>query len=172
MSGTDVGAAEALALVGSAGHSMHGVPQVAPRPRRCRGYPGRGRECVGGGKKARGFRRGSVLDSATMDNDLKSQLATWKVEPTLPSGFQREVWARIAARETGRRSLFARWFGHWSALELWKPRYAVPVFALSAAISIGLAHIQAREANSQAWQTLENRYALSFNPIAQTSSQP
>lgn len=98
---------------------------------------------------------------------MDPKLQTWKVDPDIPAGFQREVWARIAARGAARRSSWRRWLP--DGMELWKPQCAVPVFALALASSIGLALFQAREANDQAWKDLESRYAVSFNPIAQAS---
>jgi hypothetical protein len=107
----------------------------------------------------------------TEDKALKTALETWRVEPQIPPGFQREVWARIAARETTRQNVLWRRIRDWFAIDLPKPQFAVPLLVVSLSGSLALANLQAHEENSLAWKKLESRYALSFNPIAQASGQ-
>ena len=102
------------------------------------------------------------------NDDLKSKLASWRVEPEFRSGFNREVWFKIAAgkalqRESFWQDLFAVFFA--------APRFAT-VSALALAmltLSIGTANLAARSANSRNWTMLEERYAQSIDPVTRSS---
>jgi hypothetical protein len=103
------------------------------------------------------------------DSDgLSAKLRAWKVEPKAPASFQREVWQRIAARQTVRDEAFWPRAARWFFAQLVRPRYAVALVALSLFTSIGAARLQARETNARHWEKLEARYASSIDPLAMT----
>jgi hypothetical protein len=99
-------------------------------------------------------------------DDLRAKMLAWKVEPEMPGSFQREVWERIAARQTAREN------GFWPQLfqnifqQIAQPRYAAALAALSLSASIGFAQVQAREANAKQMKQLETRYVDSVDPLA------
>lgn len=99
-------------------------------------------------------------------DDLRAKLRAWKVEPEVPAGFQREVWQRIAvcqrAREGGLWPSVARWF----VAQLSRPQYAFAIILVSLSAGLGLAHVQAQDANAKHWKALETRYATSVDPLA------
>lgn len=96
--------------------------------------------------------------------ELSAKLRTWKVQPEVPTSFQRDVWHRIATRQAGRIEAFwprtLRLFLH----QLARPLYAVALIVLSISASLGVAHVQAREARANQWKVLEARYAASIDP--------
>ena len=99
-------------------------------------------------------------------DELSLKLRAWTVDPQIPSGFQREVWQRIAARQATREEAF------WPALVQWlvgllaRPQYAVALVALSLGASVAVAHVQAQDSNAKTWKALEARYASSVDPLA------
>ena len=98
--------------------------------------------------------------------DLSAKLRTWKVEPQVPGSFQREVWQRIAARQTAREEAFWPQLVQWVSAQLVRPRYAMALVAVSLSASIGVAHIQAQDTNVKLGKQLEARYATSVDPLA------
>jgi hypothetical protein len=99
-------------------------------------------------------------------DELSRKLSAWKVEPQIPTGFQREVWQRIAARQATREDAFAPALLRWLSLQLVRPVYAVTLFALLLGSGVSYAHMQAQESNARNWRVLEARYADSVNPLA------
>lgn len=104
-----------------------------------------------------------------MDDDLKEKLNAWKVNLEPRRDFQAEVWQRIAARESTRQNSVWRRLAEWIAAELPKPQYATAAVLIGAALSMGVAHVQAQVANARHWQQLEARYVTSINPAAQAA---
>ena len=48
------------------------------------------------------------------DDQLKEKLASWEVRPEIPPDFQRNVWQKIAVRESKPKlSLFGSWDTSW-----------------------------------------------------------
>ena len=99
---------------------------------------------------------------------LSTKLRSWKVEPTAPSSFQREVWQRIAARQTIRDEAFWPQVAQWMFAQIARPRYAVSLVALSLSMSIGVAFLQAKDTNLRQWKNLEARYVSSIDPLEMT----
>lgn len=99
-------------------------------------------------------------------DELSQKLRAWKVDPRIPSSFQREVWQRIAARQTEREDAFWPATVRWISSLLVRPQYAVAVVALSLVASVAAAHLQAQESNAKDWRILEVRYATSVDPLA------
>lgn len=96
-----------------------------------------------------------------MNDDVNQQLRQWKVTPRIPDGFQREVWARIATRQAAPRNFWPT-FMEWMAT----PRYATVAFVVAICGSAFLGMANANETNQQAWKSVQDRYAMSLNPIA------
>ena len=99
-------------------------------------------------------------------NDLSTRLRAWKVEPQVPDSFQREVWQRIAARQTARDTSFWSQLRQWFSTQFVRPQYATALIVLSLMGSIGVAHLEARETNARNLKALESRYAASIDPLA------
>lgn len=108
------------------------------------------------------------MKSPGNNDDLKNKLAAWRLEPEFRSDFNRDVWRRIAASNAVRRENF--WYNLFTSL------FVVPRFATVSAValamltlSLGTAHLAARNANSRHWTTLEERYAQSIDPLTRSS---
>lgn len=101
-----------------------------------------------------------------MDEKLKQQLSSWKVDVEIPQRFQAEVWQQIAARDASRRARL--WFQvrEWFSLQLAKPSYATAVVVTGVTLSLGFAHLRAERANASYSRELETRYVSSVNPNA------
>ena len=99
-------------------------------------------------------------------DELSRKLRTWTIEPQIPAGFQREVWQRIAARQSVREDAFMPALLRWLSLHMARPVYAATVFLLLLGTGVGYAHMQAQESNARNWKMLESRYADSVNPLA------
>ena len=96
---------------------------------------------------------------------LKEKLEAWQVEPRIGPGFNREVWSRIAAKES------SRWQSHWPSLIVAlfsRPRYATALVIVSLSASLGAAHLRSRSENLQHWSMLEERYMQSIDSLANT----
>ncbi|MEO8351737.1 MAG: hypothetical protein ABI680_08395 [Chthoniobacteraceae bacterium] len=102
------------------------------------------------------------------DDELSQKLRAWRVEPQIPTGFQRDVWQRIAVRQTARAEAFWPSLTQWFSLRLARPQYAVALCAVMLMSGIGLARVQAQQANAQTWRMLESRYTTSVDPLAMT----
>ena len=99
-------------------------------------------------------------------DDLSAKLRAWKVEPQVPASFQREVWQRIAIRQTAREEAFWPNLARWFFRQLTRPQYAFAFVLLSLTAGLGLAHVQAQDANTRHWKALETRYATSVDPLS------
>ena len=102
----------------------------------------------------------------SVPDELSAKLRTWKVEPQVPGSFQREVWQRIAARQTMREEAFWPKVVQWLSTRLVRPQYAAALFAITLSAGIGVAHVQAQGTNAKHWKALEARYAASVDPMA------
>lgn len=102
-----------------------------------------------------------------MNDDLKSKLESWKVDPAVPSGFQREVWQRIATREAARQEPGWRQFARSFFELLATPRYATAALVAAIVIGAGVAQVEASQASARRWDELQTRYAVSIDPVAQ-----
>lgn len=103
-----------------------------------------------------------------MKTEKSHDLDAWKVDLEAPPRFQAEVWARIAARESARRSL-------WDVLDAFasrlnaaflQPRFAAASVAMGLMLGIGAAWVHAQDANASASRQLESRYLQTINPLA------
>lgn len=103
------------------------------------------------------------------DGDLKNKLAAWKLDPEFRPDFNREVWRKIAAGNAVRREPF--WHSLFAFLFA-APRFATvcAVAAGTLTLSIGTAHLAAKNANSRSWIMLEERYAQSIDPVTRSAS--
>lgn len=104
------------------------------------------------------------------DSRLKGLLSEWRVEPAPEAGFQRAVWARIAAASRPRG--FTAALREWLIVSLPRPLYAsalVTLFALSGLIAADLsaARLHRREQVRQ-----ERRYIASIDPVAMMDQAP
>ena len=102
------------------------------------------------------------------DDPLDEQLAEWQIEPEFRSGFNHEVWRKIAANSSERQEGF--WQKLLSSLFV-APRF-VTVSTLAIvmlAFSFSTATLAARNANSKFRFLLEHRYAESINPLMRSS---
>jgi hypothetical protein len=99
-------------------------------------------------------------------DDLRAKLQAWKVEPQVPTSFQREVWQRIAVRQTAREEVFWPSLARWFFAQLSRPQYAFAVVLVSLSAGLGIAHMQAQDANAKHWKALETRYATSVDPLS------
>ena len=101
-------------------------------------------------------------------DNLKGKLAAWRVEPEFRPDFNREVWRKIAASNPVQRENF--WRNLFAALFI-APRFAA-VTAMGIAmlsLSLGTAHVMARNANSRNWTMLQERYAQSIDPLTRST---
>jgi anti-sigma-K factor RskA len=100
------------------------------------------------------------------DDELSRKLRAWQVEPIIPAGFNREVWQRISTRQAARADALWPSLAQWLSVRLARPQYAVALCAVMLTSGIGLARVQAQQANAKTWQTLGARYAISVDPLA------
>lgn len=106
-----------------------------------------------------------------MRDELKCKLDSWKVAPAVPSGFQREVWRRIAAREEARhQSRLRKYAGQFFEL-LATPRYAIAACLSAVVVGAGAAQLQANQENEWRWRELQTRYEISIDPVVQAFGQ-
>jgi len=97
-----------------------------------------------------------------MDDELKKELASWKVQPQIPPDFQRSVWTRISLRELG--SPKAWLFGIWTIPQFSLPQLVAFAILLGALAGTGLGFVESSQANTKNWKTLESKYVQSINP--------
>jgi hypothetical protein len=97
-----------------------------------------------------------------MDDELRKKLASWKVQPEIPPDFQRDVWRKIAVRESGSSKAPFLSFSaiRWISL----PRLAAFAFVLAGLTGTGLGLVKSSEANTNNWKTLEAKYVQSIDP--------
>jgi hypothetical protein len=95
-------------------------------------------------------------------DELQKKLASWKVQPQIPPEFQRDVWQKIAARES--RSTKSSLSGIWNISWLSLPRLATCAIILGALGGTGLGLVESSQANLKTWKTLETKYVQSIDP--------
>ncbi len=104
------------------------------------------------------------------EDELSSKLKSWKVDVEIPRRFQAAVWQRIATREEARsRSTWHR-LREVLLVELGKPQYATALIAVSISLSLGVAHLNAKQTNAKNWRQLESRYVNSITPVPDPSA--
>lgn len=96
-----------------------------------------------------------------MNDQLKSKLDAWAVEPEIPARFQANVWAEIAARETRP----ARFLDTLVAL-FYQPLPTLALVTLALALSMGSAYVHAQDYNARHDKAQEALYMNSINPLA------
>lgn len=99
-------------------------------------------------------------------DELSEKLRSWTAEVRIPRSFEAEVWQRIAARQAAQRRTFWHWLREGLWVELGQPQYATALIAVSVALSLGIAHLNATRANARHWRTLQSRYVSSITPVA------
>jgi hypothetical protein len=98
------------------------------------------------------------------DDQLKEKLASWEVRPEIPPDFQRNVWQKIAVRESKPKwSLFGNWDTSW----LRPASLATCAIVLGGLAGTGFGLIESSQANSRNWKTLEAKYVQSVDPYQQ-----
>lgn len=107
------------------------------------------------------------------DNDpIRGRLQAWKVEPTVPSRFHADVWARIREREEAREATSWAGFPSW----LFPSRMTWQLAAVTAAVLIaagaGLGTLTGASANERSRAGLAVRYAQAVDPYLQASLHP
>ncbi len=99
-------------------------------------------------------------------DELAAKLRAWRVEPQVPVSFQRQVWQRIAVRQTAREGAFWPSLARSMFAQFARPQYALAILLVSLSASVGFAHLHAQEANARHWKALEIRYARSVDPLS------
>jgi hypothetical protein len=92
------------------------------------------------------------------DDELRQRLASWEVRPEIPSDFQRNVWQKIAVRESKPKMLS---FGDWW---LRTSRLATCAVIFGGLVGTGLGLVESYQANSRNWKSLEAKYVQSIDP--------
>jgi hypothetical protein len=95
------------------------------------------------------------------DDQLRQKLASWEVRPEIPPDFQRNVWQKIAVRESKRKML---WFRNWTISWLRTPALATCVIVFGGLVGTGLGFVESSQANSRNWKSLEAKYVQSIDP--------
>lgn len=105
------------------------------------------------------------------DLELKEKLSAWRVEIEAPAGFQREVWARIAAESAARER--AWWHELLAAFtrRMAQPAFAAGLVLLIVSASLAVAHVNASEANAKRWAAIESHYFASLDPYTHVSGE-
>ena len=107
--------------------------------------------------------------SEKQPDELSTKLRAWQVQLPVPRGFQAEVWQRIAGRQATQPRSVWNWLREWFLIELGKPQYATALIAVSVALSLGFAHLNAAHANARHWRSLEARYVISITPLGDSN---
>ena len=103
------------------------------------------------------------------DENLKKQLSAWDVDVEVPSRFQANVWAQIAAQESARSfSLWER-LSDWFATEFYKPHMAAAAITFALTLGVGTAYMKAQDSNAMVGKQLEAQYMQTINPLAHAS---
>lgn len=104
-------------------------------------------------------------------DQLTELLKDWRVEVDVPPGFQREVWARIAAREGEREESLLRRFMTTFSMGVARPAFAALVLLVASSVGTAIAHVNAREANAKHWLAMETHYVASLDPYTHISTE-
>ncbi len=115
-------------------------------------------------KKAEGFLGTGCFTERMDDDQLRQKLAAWEVRPEIPPDFQRNVWQKIAVRESKPKLPL---FGDWNISWLRMPRLATCAIVLGGLAGTGLGLIESSQANSRNWKSLEAKYVQSIDPYEQ-----
>ena len=86
-------------------------------------------------EKVEGFLRTRCFTERMDDDQLRQKLASWEVRPEIPPDFQRNVWQKIAVRESKWKMLS---FGNWNHWWLRTPRLATCAIILGSFVGTGL----------------------------------
>jgi hypothetical protein len=97
-----------------------------------------------------------------MHDDLGERLVRWTVQPQIPPDFQRDVWQKIAARET--RKTTAWLSGSWNYWNVSVPGLATCAIVVGVTAGAGLGIVESSQANARNWKTLEVKYVQSVDP--------
>lgn len=103
------------------------------------------------------------------DENLKRQLSAWEVEVEVPSRFQADVWAQIAAQESAQGSSLWDRLSDWFVTEFYKPHMAAAAIAFALTLGVGTAYIKAQDSKATLGKQLEARYMETINPLAHAS---
>jgi hypothetical protein len=127
---------------------------------------GRPRQSLGRAetRKLEGFLRTRCFTKRMDDDQLRQKLASWEVRPEIPPDFQRNVWQKIAVRESKPKLAF---FGNWDLSWLRPPRLATCAILLGGLAGTGFGLVESSLANSRNWKTLEAKYVQSVDPYEQ-----
>ncbi|MDD5351227.1 MAG: hypothetical protein PHQ12_13535, partial [Chthoniobacteraceae bacterium] len=93
-----------------------------------------------------------------------------RVDLEAPPRFQAGVWARIAAEESARATVFSR-AAEWLAAAFYRPRVAALAVTLGLAVGIGAAFVKAQDSNAALGRQLQARYIETINPLAHGGGQ-
>jgi hypothetical protein len=96
------------------------------------------------------------------DEELRKKLALWEVRPRIPPDFQRDVWQKIAIRES--KSFKLPWFRNWNISWLNVPRLATCAIIVGGLAGTSLGLVESSQANSRNWKSLEVKYVQSIDP--------
>ena len=100
------------------------------------------------------------------DPKLREFLQNWQVNVSLPTGFRRGVWQRIAERaEEDRMAWLKNLFAQVSELMV-MPRYATALAAMVVLMGVSLGYMQGTANAADTWSQLETKYADSINPLS------
>lgn len=105
------------------------------------------------------------------NDQLTELLKGWHVKVDVPPGFQREVWARIAAREGEREQSLLRRFTVALSMGVARPAFATLLLLVTSSAGIAIAHVNAREANAKHWLAMESHYVASLDPYTHVTSE-
>lgn len=98
------------------------------------------------------------------DDPLRDRLQAWGYEPTIPTRFHADVWARIRVREEQRGDVsfgaFLRWL--FPSPVVWQLATATAVVMV--ALGAGLGAMKAGASNEENRSLMAQRYAQSLDP--------
>lgn len=100
------------------------------------------------------------------DEGLSKILSEWRIDFSLPAGFQNEVWRRIARAQPVHPSDSSIWgvLTDWLATRLPRPMFASTYVGILLAIGIGAGWTQGRQDNARVKDELGRRYVHVLDP--------
>ncbi|MEW6302875.1 MAG: hypothetical protein AB1705_05355 [Verrucomicrobiota bacterium] len=99
---------------------------------------------------------------------LSKTLREWKIEASLPPGFQAQVWRRIEAAETTRADVS---FGAWlvSLMQgLVRPKFALAYVTALLMVGLTLGYWQSERRTAEWDSAMAGRYISAVDPLQQT----
>lgn len=98
---------------------------------------------------------------------LHNLLKEWRVESSLPPGFQERVWRRIETEEAAATTSFAPWviLRKWIADYLPRPSLAVAYMAVLLAAGAGVGWSRARHETQRVNTQLSQQYIQALDPL-------